>query len=184
MPNQPRLYWDACVALSYIGKIPDRMPHLRWFLEHAGQEHLLVTSTISVAEVAYAAQEKESGELDPDVENAISALWATDGPIRLQEFHALIGDEGRQLIRQAVTNGWKLTPLDAIHLATARRLGVAVFHTYDEGLKKYEGLINAKIEPPITPTPMLDFDAEAAPTVESPPAGEPEMAPPTGEPPS
>ena len=112
---------------------------------------------MSLTEVAFAAQEKDNRALDQEAEDRISGLWALDGPVRLAEFHSLIGHEARQLIRQAILNGWKLTPLDAIHLATARRLGATEFYTYDGGLKKYESAIGIMINEPIAATPMLQF---------------------------
>lgn len=37
----------------------------------------------------------------------------------------------------SILKGWKLKPLDAIHLSTARQERVTEFHTYDNPLHKY-----------------------------------------------
>ena len=50
--------------------------------------------------------------------------------------------------------------MDAIHLATARRLGVQEFHTYDEKLLKYQGDLGFPIREPIAAAPELPFPVE------------------------
>ena len=47
--------------ISYINEIRDRLPHIDWFLENSGKAHQIVTSTPSVAEVAFAEIEKRGG---------------------------------------------------------------------------------------------------------------------------
>jgi predicted nucleic acid-binding protein len=152
-----RIYWDACVLLSYINGIPDRLPDLEWYLERSGKGFQLVTSTMTIVEVAFAVQERERMALDAATEAKISGLWAIDGPVKTVEFYTLIAEEARQLIRQAIPKGWSLKPNDAIHLATARRIGASEFHTYDQGLSKYEPQIGTKIRQPAATTPMLPF---------------------------
>jgi len=47
----------------------------------------------------------------------------------------------RQMLREALRRGWKLKPLDSVHLATAKWGGAREFHTYDADLFKYEEVI-------------------------------------------
>ena len=47
-----------------------------------------------------------------------------------------------------VQMGLKLTPLDAIHLATARRMNVTEFHTYDTSLPGFSGAVGFPIVEP------------------------------------
>lgn len=55
-------------------------------------------------------------------------------------------------MREALSKGWSLKPYDAIHLATAARLRVARFHTYEEGkLDKYGLLIGCTVQKPFAP---------------------------------
>jgi nucleoside-diphosphate-sugar epimerase len=65
----------ACVLLSYINGIPDRLPDLEWYLERSGKGFQLVTSTVTIVEVAFAVQERERMALDAATEAKISGLW-------------------------------------------------------------------------------------------------------------
>jgi predicted nucleic acid-binding protein len=71
------------------------------------------------------------------------------------EFYPLVAHEARALIRQALPKGWSIKPADAIHLATARRVGATAFHTCDEGLTKFKKLVGFPIEPPLAEQPEL-----------------------------
>lgn len=137
MPESPaRIYWDANVFLSYINGSPaERLPVLDALLDSASAGEIeIVTSAISIAEVAFARIEQTKRALDPDVEAAIDSLWSDRRTVKLADVHELIAREARTVMRSAVARGWSLKPLDAIHLASARRLGVAQFHTYDRQL--------------------------------------------------
>lgn len=144
------LYWDSCVFLSLINGHPDRAPNIATFIELAEKGKLkIVTSMLSIVEVAFASQEQAAGVLSPEAEAAITGLWRPPSPITLHEFHVVIANGARELMRSALLNKTSLKPADAIHLSTARTIGAARFHTYDEGLDKYAGLIGAKIERPL-----------------------------------
>jgi predicted nucleic acid-binding protein len=126
-----RVYWDSCVFLSYLNETPDRAPHIEALLTQAEAGKLeIVTSTVTIAEVAFAASEQISGALDPQIEAKIVALWGP--PIRMVEFHAPIGARAAQLVRDAMLRKTGLKPMDAIHLATAEQVGVHEFHSYDD----------------------------------------------------
>jgi len=61
MPGEPRpVYWDACVLLSYINEVTERVSVIDELLRQsrAGEVRLL-TSALSQVEVAFAASEKE-----------------------------------------------------------------------------------------------------------------------------
>lgn len=148
MPEaERRVYWDSSVFLSYINAIPDRMPDIETLLDEAQKGNLsIVTSTLTIVEVAYGAAEKAGGKLDDAVDRKISSLW--NPPIGLLEFHTMLAEESRRLMRKAVEQGWKLTPLDAVHLASALRHSVLEFHTYDETLLKHGGGLGLKPSQP------------------------------------
>src|SRR3954453_815803 len=152
MADPPRrVYWDACVFLAYIDDFEDRAHLLGTILDEAKQGQLeLLTSVVSLVEVCFGADEQEERQLRPEVETKIQSLWLPPSPVRLVELYPLISDTARQMMRQAMTRVERLTPMDAIHLATARQLGVSVFHTYDQRLFKFSPRVGFPIIEPET----------------------------------
>jgi PIN domain nuclease of toxin-antitoxin system len=117
MPRNPSFfYWDSCVFLSYINGIEDRLQQIEdvWAEIAEDDEKRIVTSAISVAEVAYLITEKEQGRLDPNVETSINAMWYNPS-VSLVEVSPPISFLARKLMRDVVPNGWVLKPHDAIH---------------------------------------------------------------------
>ena len=144
-----RVYWDACVFLAYINGEEERLPAIDEVLTLARTKKLaVVTSTVSIVEVACAAQEQQGHVLDAEADNAISNLWVPGSPIVLVDFYGLIANAARSLMRQAVERGWQLKPMDAIHLATANHAAAVEFHTYDDKLFKYKELTTFLISEP------------------------------------
>ena len=142
MPDDPRrIYWDSNVPLSYLNDVQERVPTIEeLFRQVRAGEIELLTSSISRVEVAFAASEKEGGELDPQAEQAIETFWAPGSPIKTVEFYDLIADSAKDLIRQGIEQGWgNLKPMDAIHVATAQRMNVSEMHSYDDRVKKWSG---------------------------------------------
>jgi predicted nucleic acid-binding protein len=155
--NLPRIYWDSCVPLSYINGYPDRVIHIAPLLQGSGGDYQLITSVLAVVEVAYAATEQSKNILDAHTLTKIESLWRPGSPILLVEFYQLIGESARALMRDAILKGWSLRPADAIHLATADRLGVKEFHTYDHRLDKFRAITQTQfpICRPIASNPTL-----------------------------
>ena len=149
MPSQrQRIYWDADVWLSYINGENERLPVLDALLANSSSPKgniEIYTSEISEVEVAFAKSEQDNKALDPDIEKQIDELWADRDALKLVEYHEAIGKEARAIIRLAIEKAWQLKPMDAIHLATAKRHQVAEFHTYDKRLLKYSNDIGFPI---------------------------------------
>ena len=153
--GQRPIYWDSCVWLSYINGYPGRLPVLETLLADSRTRLAdieLVTSTIAQTEVAFALAEWESHTLDPEVEAKIDSLWTDRRAITLVEYHTAVAKEARDLIRLGIEHQWQLKPLDAIHLATARWLGVDEFHTYDTKLPRYSDQVGFPIMEPYVAT--------------------------------
>lgn len=73
----PRIYWDANVLLSYLNAIPDRLAVIDELLRRSRANEIeLVTSSLSLVEVAFVRAEKDAQQLDAHVEELIDRLWA------------------------------------------------------------------------------------------------------------
>ena len=157
MPDDPRMvYWDSCIFLHYIEGTKEWMPILDSLIDEASTtgELVIVTSTVSITEVAFAKVEKSGRALDPAVEADIDGLWADRSAIRLVEFDQVIARAGRTLLRRAIEIGRSLKPMDAIHLATAELMQVAELHTTDDTLKTWNDL-GFSVQDPYTQRPKL-----------------------------
>ncbi len=125
--------------MSYVNEIEDRMLVLEALMAESASESggvHIYTSALSKVEVSFGAAEQRRQALDPETEEHIDYLWSDPMAVVLVEYHDGIGREARQLMRNAITQGWSLKPLDAIHLATAKwlsdmRVPVDEVHTYD-----------------------------------------------------
>lgn len=161
MPDEVRrLYWDSCVFLSYVDGNADRAPTLEAILEEARQGKVeIVTSTASVTEVAFGSVEMDRRALDPEIQALIEGFWVPDSPVRLAEVSVLVVEGARDLMRTAIPAGTKVPkPMDAIHVATALRLKVNEFHTYDEPLLKIARRAGLTSAVPNTPSPPLPME--------------------------
>lgn len=150
------IYWDSCVFLHWIEGTPKWMPVLDSILDEVRETTglVIVTSTVAIVEVAYAKNEKTGGRLDPSVVADMEAMWADDDVVRLVEFDGLIARKARELLRRSVELPRKLTPIDAIHLATAQQLRVSECQTTDGPLQKWNDL-GFPVRDPWAPKPRL-----------------------------
>ncbi len=159
MPDDRELvYWDSCVFLHYIEGDQAVLPTLDALLEKSASargEITIVTSTVSIVEVAFAIHEKTGKALDGEVEARLDALWSDEQAVKLIEFHELIARDARDLMRRGLPFGRSLKPLDAVHLATGKRHFVSTFHTYDDRLYGYTNTLGFPIEAPVIPQPKL-----------------------------
>lgn len=162
MPDTRKIiYWASCVFLSYLNEMPDRMPVLDALLESSSSGAVkLHTSTLTQVEVSFATTEQQKRALDPQVEQRINDLWSDPEAVVSVEYHDGIGQIAKGLIRNAITRGWSLKPLDSIHLSTAQWLSseglkVEEFHTYEKRLRKYEAIVDFSIHEPYTQAPRL-----------------------------
>lgn len=152
MPTEPTLYWDSCVFLSLVNGDADRVCHIEPFLDLADDGKMrIITSTLTVTEVAYGAMEAD-GALSDDVVQKIDDLWSPASPIFLVDPFLAIAMDARNLLRETLKKRPKLRPFDALHVATARHYGVEEFHTYDDKLLKLRLDVGMKIAIPISDT--------------------------------
>ena len=156
--DPPRIYLDANVLLSYVNDAPERADVVQSLMEDAedGKVHLL-TSNLSIAEVAYIASDQEPS-YGTDDEATIDELWTPDSPVKLAEFSRLVAHRARSIIRRARDNETaRVRSADAIHLATAEINDCGRFYTY-EGANIRNGwnaLIQADVSEPYVDAPRL-----------------------------
>ena len=151
------IYWDSCVFLHYIEGTRQWMPVLDALLEEASQSNdlVIVTSTISITEVAFAEPERDNQNLDPKIVAAIDDLWNDRSAVKLVEYSEVIARDARELLRRKVQLGRHLKPMDAIHLATAVNRHVSDFHTMDGKLQRDWQDLGFSIRHPFTDKPKL-----------------------------
>ena len=146
--SRPLVYWDACCFLSYLSGDPSRLVLRRLMEDAKAGGILLVTSAISIAEVAYLAPEGLGRPLDQAIEAKIESMWRWVQAIRIVDTHAGIGRRARDLLRHALVHGWERNARDAIHLASAQQAGATTVHTYDAKWDRFSPLIGTNVERP------------------------------------
>lgn len=158
-------YWDSNVFLAFINQEPDRVDIIDSLWAEIANENgsKIVTSSVSIVEVAAAAQERNSRQLDAQIEDKIDDMWL-DPTVLLTESPEVVMRNARKLMRDAIPNGWTLHPKDAIHLASAAWVDryihpIAEFHTYDEKLTKFNAMTGLTIcQPNINQPRLLNTD--------------------------
>jgi predicted nucleic acid-binding protein len=161
MAEVPRYYWDSCVFLSYIDEQSGRLEDLRALLVEAKRREIeIVTSAVSITEVAFGSVERDQSALLPEVQARINGLWLPSSPIKLAEVSQLVVEDAREIMRDAIAQGTKVAkPMDAIHVSTALRLQAGILHTYDEDLQKIAaraGLVSSAPMPASGPQLPMD----------------------------
>src|SRR3954454_22258751 len=103
MPGEPqRIYWDSNVFLSYINSIPDRARVINAIFDEVRSSKSgieIITSALSMVEVAFSQEERDARRLDETVERAIEEMWRDTSVVKLVEYYAQIGDDARLLMR-------------------------------------------------------------------------------------
>jgi predicted nucleic acid-binding protein len=156
--NEPELlYWDADVFLAFVNGEDGRVNDIRGLLAEADEKRVrIVTSVLTVTEVAFATSEKLAGSLDDDIAGRIRGLWLPPSPISLVELHFGVATRSRDLIRIAVEREWSLKPADSIHLATAESLNVTKLHTYNlADFQRWAEVLGFTVEHPVSANPGM-----------------------------
>ena len=134
-------YWDACLFLDYLNASPEGVEIVSPLVASARLGDIdIVTSTISIAEVAYVTRELAQGP-DPRVESGIDSMFRDVSLLTLVEYDQEIGAAARGLIRRTLQRSKRIKPMDAIHLATAMSVGAEIFYTFDDSLLGHARLL-------------------------------------------
>ena len=125
-------YLDANVLLAYVLE-EEGAPVVEQLLLEADQgDRKLLTSTVSIVEVAFGAETAKESALDPGTLSTIDSLWSGGQPVGLADASIRTMYQARDIAREARRRNRRLTPRDAIHLATAVAADVEKFFTYEK----------------------------------------------------
>lgn len=167
MPAKPQyLYWDASVFSSYVGRIADRLPIIDALFEQvvADRRRRIITSAISVMEVAFASGHGPGRRTSPEQEGRIDELWRSPHIEVVDVTHGLLL-RARSFMRDAVDENWSISPNDALHLVTAAWVHatfgeVIAVHTYDNWSRFQPMIGGILIDAPNVQQPRLLYIAE------------------------
>lgn len=159
MPDLPDyVYWDANCFLHYINESPESINTLQGILSEVEQsegKRKIVTSMLSLVEVAHSGQELINRTLDESTLNKIEHLFNDSSVVLLVEFSPFIAKQAREIMRIGLENSLKRDPRDCIHLATAKYMKVSEAHTYDKALWAYSDHLGIKVCDPRVQEPRL-----------------------------
>jgi predicted nucleic acid-binding protein len=150
------LYGDSNIFISYFNEHPERVAVLEQLFEETEKspDRKIVTSVLTLTEVAHFAFEKKDRQIDDLQEEKLDKFWNARSLIEFVEVNEVIARSARKLMRLAIPRGFSLKPADAIHLASARFAGAEEFLTYDD-LRKYEAIAGLQIIAPYIDQPRL-----------------------------
>ena len=119
MPKISYVYCDANVFLAYFNAEAERLTILDQLFEEVQKDQLrkIVTSVVSITEVSHVAEEKNKNRLNETVYNALESFWGDSSLIEFIDFNERIARQARDLIREAIGQGYALRTNNAIHLA-------------------------------------------------------------------
>lgn len=121
-----RIYWDSAAFLAWLQNEPSREAACRDTLDAAQRgEHLIVTSSLTIAEVLWLKNGPKLTEQKADVLNRFFRRSC----IRLVNVDRQIAQSAQKLVW---ANGIK--PKDSIHVATAQKYSCPALETFDKGL--------------------------------------------------
>ena len=151
--SRPRIYWDANCFIAYTQGEATWLPVLRALLEDANIHGSIeiVTSVLSVTEVAFGAMERVSRVLNPEEEARLDRFWSNSAGIKIIEYNERVARYAREIRREDLARGWKgyRTP-DIIHLATARYINAVEIQTTDSKLHRYSSVLGIPVRYPFT----------------------------------
>lgn len=125
--NKEKHYCDSCIFISFLNQQRDDndLEACSNIILVAEQNHIeLYTSAFTMSEVVYIKSDISENEQEDIINKLFSNGW-----IRIVQFEREISEINRYLVRK-----YKLTPSDALHVATAIRMRVDYFNMVDQKL--------------------------------------------------
>lgn len=159
--NTRRVYLDANVFIAYLANEAGRGPVVASLFEDAERGRIeLLTSVLTVTEVAFVASEQASN--DPQAEeDAIAKLWVPESPVKLTDISMRVAERAREIVRMTSRSDMRgVKPPDAIHLASAEVHGCQGFFTYEAETTRdqWERWVELTVSEPYTENPQLDLN--------------------------
>jgi predicted nucleic acid-binding protein len=152
MPASPqRAYLDANVFIALLQNEDGRADVVQGVLEDARLDRIqVITSVLTITEVAFAAHEIAGVELTPDGEASIDRLWEPASPVKLVDASMASSRKARELVREAKNRQFTLKPYDAQHLAAAALHSATWVFSYENKgtCEKRSGLLGISVEEP------------------------------------
>jgi predicted nucleic acid-binding protein len=145
MADKPRIYWDSCIFIHAFKKTAAHFPTILAIEKQAKSGQLeIFASALVIAEVV---NHKPPGQMMTDGDVRSVGNYFRNKFIKIVPVDRIVAKNAAGIVRNH-----SLTPLDAIHIATAIRTECEVFYTYD-GDGNHPGLLqqNQKIGVPSLP---------------------------------
>lgn len=148
-------YWDSCVFLAYFNNEAGRAAVIDQLLEQVrqGEVQKIITSVISITEVAFIAAERT--KLSLGIEEEFDKMWQDVNLIEFVDIHQILARKARTLMREAKSLQYTLKAADALHLVSAQLIGAEKFFTYDRPLFRFSASIGMDIVEPYIDQPRL-----------------------------
>lgn len=104
MPETRYLYVDSNVFISYFNNHSGRATIIEQLFDEVERspDRKLITSALTIVEVANLAIEKARNKLIPDFEQRLDDLWQNRALIEFVDFHEILARQARTLMRLAV----------------------------------------------------------------------------------
>ena len=130
-----RIYWDANNFIYGLDPESNRARVLAGYLSRSASGELeIVTSNLTIAEVAFSPTEYQARALDSVVAEDIRALLTDPQRVQVIPLTNAIAFDAQAFVRAGMAARRAVKPADAIHLATAVHARVDALQTYDKRL--------------------------------------------------
>lgn len=140
MSKKRARYWDSNIWLGILNGEADKIVECSSLLERARDgEFVIVSSAITLAEVIRLRETPV--KLDREKDQVIREFFKRDY-IVVRSVDRQTAELARELVwkyRDVVDKKNEVRPWDAIHMATAIRLGIPLLNTYDPDLLQLDG---------------------------------------------
>lgn len=130
MRQRGDVYWDTCVWLELLDGNTDRRAQVEaLFIAARAGGFQIYTSAVTLFETQRLSQENPAKNvLSDEAGSKINSLWG-ERCVTVVDVTRHIALHARDIVRSGVIRG---KPPDAIHIASALRVGVRELHTFDK----------------------------------------------------